>query len=409
MPARNDSKGYRILRRKLSGDNNITICLQVWDSVKGSYGKSLSFNTKKLNITENAARDIAEERGRMESAANLLKSQQRQLRSAKGCAMTKDIIDSYVEEKTGEGKDIKNWTRWVHPQARLVNFCPDMNHPDAEEQLVKWWEAWNAIPLKNGKPKADRTKLASYRELRALINWAWINKRETGLTQELDIRFAKRPKARLEPQPFYTIGEIRALLNVDDPFRYVIALFAFTGMRLGEGLAVKFKHFNDGYTMLSLPGEITKSGDPRTIPLPPQFRKMLIEYLDYVKTAIRANYRRDPTPDDSIFLNPNRSHYEKEILKIQRLAGVPRMATCGVLKNRRWHALRRSYMGILLALGLNASQIRMWSGHSDASDMLHHYAIHMPWLYDQIKSEGWPRPDISDPMAPVFDLRLLHN
>lgn len=175
---------------------------------------------------------------------------------------------------------------------------------------------------KSGRlPATINRRLAALRRVAKLAyrKWGW-------LEHDLGAKIQLLPGERKRTE-YVTVQQARKLINAGGRIRELIRWALLTGLRRGELLGLTPTSFREGSIHL----QDTKSGKPRTVPLPPEL-----------------NPKRFP-------FGMNYHSFEKHWRMARRLAGLPYI---------RFHDLRRSYGTWLLQGGADLAAVRDLLGHS---------------------------------------------
>ena len=170
------------------------------------------------------------------------------------------------------------------------------------------------------------------------------------------------------------LEEIRSLLSAarehtPPSFHAFLMCAATTGMRAGELRALRWSdvNLNDGSIVVSRsaadsvrdPDGPTKGGKPRTVFMPEELRKVLVEHRRRLpEEALRKRWRGVP---EFVFPSTeggrmNKCSYRRWIEKAAQKAGIERT---------RLHNLRHSAISLLLNSGADPFAVQKLAGHSD--------------------------------------------
>jgi integrase len=178
--------------------------------------------------------------------------------------------------------------------------------------------------LKQGLlPATINRRLAALRRVAKLAyrKWGWL---ENDLGAKIQLLGGERKRSR-----YLTKAEAKRLMTAaEQPMRDAIKWFLLTGLRRGEFLNVTPESFRDRRLLV----EISKSGKPRAIPLPPELDPRKFPY------------------------GLNSTYLERAFRQARSRAGLQGL----------WlHDLRRTYGTWLLQNGASLAAIRDLLGHSD--------------------------------------------
>lgn len=263
-----------------------------------------------------------------------------------------------------------------------------------------------------GSGNSNRTVNKKIGHLRAALRWAVA---EELVPEEPAAGYRKLPenkhKVRRRHRP--TIEEIRKIVAVaraDDESQSVIfpdrvaqapllVALAFTGFRWGEAVSLRWSDLMqvDGRWRLVLRPGNSKTGEPRTVPIPIDVAECLLG----VRRSQGRALDRLPQADDRIFLTPrgepwgpwNRNNSLRWLDRVIKCVdGVEKVRADGSTID--WHSFRHGYAQMLRNNGVDLWTAQSLLGHRD------------PKLTAQIYSEGEPAASPKD--AAVDRLPGLH-
>jgi integrase len=219
----------------------------------------------------------------------------------------------------------------------------------------------------NGLELSPSSVHRCYRYLRALLNQAV----KLDLIQSSPCKGIELPRVDRPELDFLKPSEVRLLLeNMREPERTLIATLAYSGLRIGEGLALAWRHidFENHVVIVSRSWNIhngfdkpKSSASRRAVPLLPYPEKILGEY-----------YQREgsPDPDALLFTHDGEqpldpSNVRREFEKGLKAAG---------LKHVTIHSLRHGYASLLLSKGISIKAVQRCLGHGSAALTLSTYS-----------------------------------
>lgn len=191
--------------------------------------------------------------------------------------------------------------------------------------------------------------------------------------------YVKRPHSNKYQPSFLTYDEMRKLIEAT-PIKHktLIATAAFTGVRLGELLALKWDDvdFTNRRIFIHRTLQQGKFYDPkapasrRAIDIP----SFLIEILK--EHQLRQAYELSSNELGLVFVNEDgkimdKSNVENRIFK-------PALRLAGLSGNIRFHDLRHSFASMLIHQGGNIKYVQKVLGHSNISMTLGVYAHLLP-------------------------------
>ena len=132
--------------------------------------------------------------------------------------------------------------------------------------------------------------------------------------------------------------------------RMVVTTGAFTGLRHAEMRLLEKRHINFGNREIQLPGEITKNGKPRTVPLLPEFFDQFEAYCS-------------DTPGNYVF--SHFVHAEKDYVPYTSFQGFFRLVrTRAGLPNITLHGLRHTFASWWVQSGGDVYALKEILGHA---------------------------------------------
>lgn len=202
--------------------------------------------------------------------------------------------------------------------------------------------------------RAQATANRSWSILRAALNHAYGSGKvysDHAWRRIKPFRNVDRPRTR-----FLSVEEAKRMLNaLPRDFRQLARGSLYTGLRLGELLALRVMDFADGQVHV----RHSKSGRPRSVPLSDEGLQFFVQL-----TAGRAG-------DESVFKRGDgeawsRMDASRYMVRASEAAKIKPPA--------RFHDLRRSYASLLINRGTDAEIIRELLGHADLRMTLRAYA-----------------------------------
>jgi integrase len=202
--------------------------------------------------------------------------------------------------------------------------------------------------------RAQATANRSWSILRAALNHAYGSGKaysDHAWRRIKPFRNVDRPRTR-----FLSVEEAKRLLNaLPRDFRQLARGSLYTGLRLGELLALRVMDFADGQVHV----RHSKSGRPRSVPLSDEG----MQFFNQV-TAGRAG-------DESVFKRDDGAAWSR----MDTSRYMARASEAAKIKPpAKFHDLRRSYASLLINRGTDAEIIRELLGHADLRMTLRAYA-----------------------------------
>jgi integrase len=205
--------------------------------------------------------------------------------------------------------------------------------------------------------------------LGAAVEWRYLQENLTKLT-----KLPRRPPRK--PRPFLTGQQVSKLLEkLSEPATTIVLLLVTTGTRIGEILALRWKHVDFERGILQVREAVYDGhfGTPKTassiadLPLGPESAAVLRQQLT------RAG--NGPQPEDLVFSNRTGGPVNPKNLLRRVLypacvkAEVPRVS---------WHALRHTHATLLAAGGASPKLIQSQLRHATTQLALELYTHQLP-------------------------------
>lgn len=257
---------------------------------------------------------------------------------------------SYATQVTYDGY----LRKWILPRWRTCRLA-DIKAVDVEKWLKTLCFPKTGIPLARGsKAKIRNIMSALYSHA---IRWEWAEKNPiTSVRQS-----AKRQKA----PDVLTPEEIMAILNqLPDPLRTMIELDAFTGLRRGELIGLRWEDVDFENLVLHVRRSVVAmvEGAPKTeasqkdVPLDAQTAESLWAW---------RQHSPHPAPGDWVFASPHKKGTQPYWPgTLWRYYGRPALMRADVTKKVSYHTFRHTFGTLLNANGENPKVVQELLRHA---------------------------------------------
>jgi integrase len=265
--------------------------------------------------------------------------------------------------------------------------------------------AFGSMPLEDITPaevegwRAGLTGLSSRSKNKLLVLMHGIFRRAQtvyGLPMNPLARIEKHPQRSSGDIQVFAPGEVWALVrsagSEQDRALYLTA--AFTGLRLGELLALRWRDVDFAGSAIRVRASYSarqlttpKSGKVRAVPMAPE-----------VATAIAQLGRREfwTGDNDLVFVGDTGSYLDGSALRRRYLAALDR----GGLRRLRFHDLRHTF-GTRMIAKADIRRVQEWMGHSNIQTTMK-YLHYAPRPEDaQLVAEAFKVPAADDVDSPV--------
>ncbi len=222
----------------------------------------------------------------------------------------------------------------------------------------------------NRKDLSPATVNLAYRYLRVLVKQA----QAWGVMDSNPCTAIVLPRIPGKELAFLAPSDISSLLEkAPEPERTLFALLAFSGLRLGEALALQWRNIDFEHSALFVEKTYSYHGgihDPKTkasrraVPMFPDLSALLSDYRAALPTW---------SPDSLLFskgkgpLDP--ANLRKVFAKALKDAELPRVTI---------HSLRHTYASAMLAAGASVKALQRSLGHASATMTLNVYSHMIP-------------------------------
>lgn len=258
------------------------------------------------------------------------------------------------------------------------------------ETVQTWWTARAGQITRQGRTPAHVTLNRELSQFSGIFTLAI----KLGKLEHNPCRRITKYKVDAKRKRVLTPEEERRILEVLDveypSIRGIVRLALLTGMRRGEIFQLRFENINLeiqrnlrgevlSYGQIDLPGAITKSGKPRTIPLTKEAREILAD--------------RVGEPYTTVFNAVTASHASKIFAYACRVARVT-----GVV----FHSLRHTFATRLAARGVHPAVIKEILGHSSMQQT-------DVYVHPDDRSKHMAVQSLSEPPAEVHDISVAKS
>jgi len=265
-----------------------------------------------------------------------------------------ELVKKYAEHCRDKGLAPKTLAKYSADLAKLLEFCAERGIVRAdrfdEAEFLKFGAWLRERTHKQGVTMAPKSVFTALTIAKQTMKFAWKQKLLPGYALEL----AQVAPAKARRQPCLTSEQVEGLLSAsegDDLTHGAIAILAYTGMRVGELIQLRWEDVqldvgDHGVVHICRGGsaELPKDREARTVPLHPRARAAL-ESL--------------PRKDSLVLPGLN----DRTLLaNIKRLC--KRLGYGGHYKT---HSLRHHFASMIVAKGVAYRLALEWMGHSSSS------------------------------------------
>ena len=179
------------------------------------------------------------------------------------------------------------------------------------------------------------------------------------------------PRIHRDEMRFLTASELWTLADTIDPrYRSLVLLGGYSGLRIGEMLALRWNRINPhtgtvtvAETMTDLAGHISY-GPPKT-----KAANRTVTIPDVVTESL-YDMNPSPTPDELVFQSPE--HHPLRLSSFRRRTWTPAVESAS-LAPLRIHDLRHTAISLWIAAGAHPKQIANRAGHTSVAIVLDRY------------------------------------
>lgn len=233
----------------------------------------------------------------------------------------------------------------------------------------------------NSLELSPATTQKAYRYFRACIKQA----ENLDLIMKHPCRGIELPRVNKEEMDFLTPGEIGKLLQeCREPEHTLFFLLAFSGLRLGEGLALRWRDVDfdmncikversfSAYNGITEPKTVTSR---RAVPMLPSLAETLSDFY---------RQQRNPVPDALLFSVNGKTPLDKGNVRRRYYTALKAAG----LKHVSIHSLRHSFASVMLASGASVKALQRSLGHAGAKETLDTYSHMIPENLDNVLSKA---------------------
>jgi integrase len=179
------------------------------------------------------------------------------------------------------------------------------------------------------------------------------------------------PRTNRDPLDFLKPEEINALLDAaPEPERDLFAVLAMSGLRLGEGLALRWRDIDFDMNAIRVERSWSPAGgfhEPKT-----DSSRRAVVLLPSLAATLRDFYRVQggPSPDALLFTHDGKQPLDPGNTRRRFYAALQAAS----LRHVTIHSLRHSFASVMLASGANIKALQRALGHSSATMTLDVYS-----------------------------------
>jgi len=273
--------------------------------------------------------------------------------------------DFYVRWMRSKGDSLKLSTRASYEQTFRTHILPYFGDKQIDTITPFAVQAW--VTELTGKGMAAGTVGRCYRYLRACLKQA----ENWDLIKRSPCRSINLPRVNHEELSFLEPEEVNRLLDAaDEPARDLFAVLAWSGLRLGEGLALAWKHLDFDNNAIVVERswstfggfqEPKTEGSRRAVPM----LAILREYFEELKRT-----RRQTDKDDLLFSRNGRKPLDPGNTRRDFESALKKAS----LQKVTIHSLRHTYASAALASGCSIKALQRALGHASATMTLNTYS-----------------------------------
>lgn len=300
-------------------------------------------------------------------AEALLKRREREI--ADGTFGREQIIfrDYYTRWMAGKKGKLKPSTYASYEHTFRNHILPYFSDMPIRAITPHMIQDWVSHTLSKGLSAATVQK--AYRYLRACLRSALAQ----SLIDSNPCIGIDLPRVSQEEMDFLTPAEItRVLEKTRDPERVLFAVLAYSGLRLGEALALRWSSVRDSALLVQRSyayphgfAEPKTDSSRRAVPIMPILEELLLDY-----------YQEDGRPESDTLMftldgeNPlDPSNVRRRFLKSLKEANI---------RHVTMHSLRHGFASLMLSSGASVKALQRALGHANASMTLNVYTHLIP-------------------------------
>lgn len=288
-----------------------------------------------------------------------------------------NLVDAYIENRIARISPTTIATKGHMIRTKILPYFGKMPISAIDTATVmKWQTELINHRQSNGEPYSQTYLRQIHNQLSTIFNFAI---KYYGLARNPAQLCGSMGKQNAEKFDFWTYDEFQTFIQAtkDDISAHTIySLFFYSGMRMGELLALTFNDFDFEKCTVSIKKSLAVvNGTPvikatktpksnRVIALPPKVMDMVKDYADHLYDC-RA---------DKPLLQASKTSLHREMKKYCNISGIRKIKV---------HELRHSHASHLIELGISPLTISERLGHEDIKTTLNTYSH----LYPNKQSE----------------------
>ena len=177
---------------------------------------------------------------------------------------------------------------------------------------------------------------------------------------ERKVKLPRKTTRRIDRIPLLMELQKLIMATRSKRMRLLLYLLPLTGLRLNEALQLRVEYIDFENDVIRLPGEITKSGYPREVPIFSELKTELERYIQEKNLTRGFLFHVNGDPEKPI---PKNRIYEEYHALLKRL-GLDYKTPDGSAYVLHPHVFRKWFRTQLETAGVNKQLIDLWMGHN---------------------------------------------
>lgn len=270
-----------------------------------------------------------------------------------------NLVFEYLNDMESRLRESTIFNKTILINTHLIPYFKDMKIENIKPITVRKWQ--NKL-LKNDYSETYLKTINN--QFNAIMNYAV---KYYNLSKNPGHAAGTIGRKNADEKDFWTLDEFNTFINVieNKEHKLIFNLLYFTGMRIGELLALTPNDFHDNYIDINKNYVVTNGVGKINPPKTPKGNRIIYisdfiikDTLEYISTLYRLKN------NDRIFMFA-RSYPAKLMDKYCKLSGVKKIRT---------HDLRHSHVSLLIELGVNITTISDRLGHEKVDTTWNTYA-----------------------------------
>ncbi len=310
---------------------------------------------------------IGSSKTRAEDALREFESEQKKSRSQFDTikdSTLKEFVEDHYLPWSKSSKPAGEYVHTARSMGRFLEFSGKASLQDIDERLIERYKAWRKSHCFQSSYQKDAVANATVnRDIKYIkqcfikaVKWGFLDK-----TKIDDVKLLPEPKGRVR---FFSLEETSLLFEYSNPYVQRFLLWGInTGMRMSEILNTRISDIDLNKNLIHIvnrKGFRTKSLKDRSVPMPPQLRQVIQDYIaNWIDFNDMSIHPRTLAQRNYLFCKQDGTKILSFKKAFERLLERTNITDASI------HTMRHTYASHLVMVGIGLGTVRDLLGHAD--------------------------------------------